>query len=346
MLDNNKFDDDDYVAKLLAEDAKKSSHRYAAVGLSALLPQRPIKAAAKPNTRFLSHIVREADSHNAALKKKEELEARIRLRKMKDSDQHHRDRHDVDGRVRKRRRVDSDDDRTRRSHMKSRDSRRSPSPRREERSRRHDHREIEHRRGDDERSRRRSHHTSGRSHKSHRRRSPSQGSGSDRSRPRRPRTSQSAPRPKSVESVGSESDPLEELVGPLPRASQSSKSLAPVRIRGRGAHSAAKLGIDARFSATYDPALDVHPDDELTDEREDWDMALEALRDRAMWKRKQTDRMKEAGFGDEDIRKWEKSAIHGALGDGSPATGEGTNVKWAKKGETREWDVGKRGFND
>ncbi len=33
---------DDYVAKLLAEDAKNSSMKYSSMGLSALLPQRYI----------------------------------------------------------------------------------------------------------------------------------------------------------------------------------------------------------------------------------------------------------------------------------------------------------------
>jgi len=34
------LDDDKYIAELLAEDARKSSLRYAAVGMSALLPKR------------------------------------------------------------------------------------------------------------------------------------------------------------------------------------------------------------------------------------------------------------------------------------------------------------------
>jgi hypothetical protein len=68
------LDDDEYVAKLLAEDARRSSSKYASQGLSALLPQRrPAGSGLKPNTRFLRTLVREVDSHNAALKKKEEL---------------------------------------------------------------------------------------------------------------------------------------------------------------------------------------------------------------------------------------------------------------------------------
>lgn len=82
MAFRETLDDDKYVAKLLAEDAKKSSLRYAQQGLSALLPRRPIGSAPKPNTRFLKAIVREADSHNAALEKREELEARVRQREL------------------------------------------------------------------------------------------------------------------------------------------------------------------------------------------------------------------------------------------------------------------------
>ena len=89
--------------------------------------------------------------------------------------------------------------------------------------------------------------------------------------------------------------------------------------------------MDSHFGATYDPALDVHPDSEDSAEREDWDMALEALRDRQQWKRKHADRMREAGFGDDDIKKWEDSGKEKSAGD----------LKWRKAGEAREWDAGK-----
>src|ERR1700677_1627057 len=39
MTSKKTIDDDEYVAKLLADDAKKSSLRYAQQGLSALLPR-------------------------------------------------------------------------------------------------------------------------------------------------------------------------------------------------------------------------------------------------------------------------------------------------------------------
>lgn len=40
MSKSEDFNDDEYVAKLLAEDARKSSVRYASAGMSALLPKR------------------------------------------------------------------------------------------------------------------------------------------------------------------------------------------------------------------------------------------------------------------------------------------------------------------
>ena len=86
-------------------------------------------------------------------------------------------------------------------------------------------------------------------------------------------------------------------------------------------------GIDSRFSSTYDPTVDVQLD---PDEENDWDQALEALRDRQKWKQQGADRLRAAGFTEEEIGKWEK---------GGEKREE--DVKWAKKGEGREWDRGK-----
>ncbi|RMZ83071.1 hypothetical protein DV738_g1292, partial [Chaetothyriales sp. CBS 135597] len=180
--------DDDAVARLLAEDARAASARYASQGLSAMLPRRPVEGAAmRPNTRFLKNLVRDADVHNAALSRKEESERRARLRLL-------RDRHSVSA-------------------------------------------------------------------------------------------------------------------------------------------------IDAHFDANYDPALDInnHPESaqQGQEEQEDWDLALEAFRDRQKWKQKQTDRMREAGFGDEEIKKWQES---NSSGREKPAG----SLRWAKAGEAREWDQGKQ----
>lgn len=89
--------------------------------------------------------------------------------------------------------------------------------------------------------------------------------------------------------------------------------------------------MDARFSAGYDPSADVaaESDDEL--EQDDWGLALEAVRDRARWKSQGADRLRAAGFTDEQVAKWEQSGKEKGEGD----------VRWARKGEGREWDRGK-----
>lgn len=102
--------------------------------------------------------------------------------------------------------------------------------------------------------------------------------------------------------------------------------------------------MDARFSNIYDPNLDITPDSpplnaSSTRPDSDWDMALEALRDREIYKRKGAERMREAGFGEADIKRWEKSALR--AGGASGADGDVEDVVWSKKGEGREWDRGK-----
>jgi hypothetical protein len=66
------------------------------------------------------------------------------------------------------------------------------------------------------------------------------------------------------------------------------------------------------------------------DEENDWDQALEALRDRQKWHQAGAARLRAAGFTDEEVAKWER---------GGEKREE--DVKWAKHGESREWDRGK-----
>lgn len=71
---------------------------------------------------------------------------------------------------------------------------------------------------------------------------------------------------------------------------------------------------------------------------DDWDMALEALRDRQRWKKKGEERLRAAGMNEETIDRWKKNAAFtGATSN--EETSE--NVRWAKQGEGREWDRGK-----
>jgi hypothetical protein len=136
-----------------------------------------------------------------------------------------------------------------------------------------------------------------------------------------------------VAAPDSDSDPLEALVGPLPPSGKSTSvnDPSPLRSRGRGAYKPSASAMDQHFSSNYNPSLDLHPDSEQEGEKDDWDMALEALRDRELWKQKGAERLRAAGFGDEEIKKWEDSGKEKGVED----------VKWTGKGEAREWDRGK-----
>ncbi|KAI4724886.1 hypothetical protein E4T49_07380 [Aureobasidium sp. EXF-10728] len=317
---------DDYVTELLKRDAKAVSS--SSSSLASLMNKSSRSAnAPKPNTRFLRNILRDTDNHNSALLKKEADESRLRLQNLARSHRPNqqlysaRDRHNP-----KRRRLDPDHDRlsteqiTRESRRHSPDikpthshsSRRASSP-----DRHSDHRHHRDRRSPDSR-----HHRSSRRrhHSRHRSSSP---------RNRRPSTKPSKPsddtthrhkRRQSPPSDASDSDPLDAIIGPAP------PSNPPLRSRGRGTQNHAS-SIDNHFSSNYDPSTDVQPDPH---EDDDWDQALEALRDRQKWKQQGADRLRAAGFTEKEVAKWEKG------GDKSEE-----DVVWAKKGEGREWDRGK-----
>ncbi|KAF5018346.1 hypothetical protein F66182_9674 [Fusarium sp. NRRL 66182] len=114
------------------------------------------------------------------------------------------------------------------------------------------------------------------------------------------------------------SDNLEDLIGPAP----------PPKYRGRGTVGGSS-GIDRRFSESYDPKTDVRMDED--EDGENWDDAVEAFRDRQKLRQNQEQRMRAAGFADEQIQR--------ARGTDEKAA---ENVQWSKAGEKREWDVGKR----
>ena len=126
----------------------------------------------------------------------------------------------------------------------------------------------------------------------------------------------------SSESISS--DPLDTLIGPTTPVRPPSPKL---QRKGRGVSRPMNAAIDTHFSSNYDPALDVHPNSASED---DWDQALEALRDRRKWKQQGADRLRQAGFSEADVSKWEKGGER-SVGD----------VTWAAKGEGREWDRGK-----
>lgn len=120
-------------------------------------------------------------------------------------------------------------------------------------------------------------------------------------------------------SSDSDSDPIEALIGPLPPKQNKMKS------RGRGTFTAGST-LDQRFSSSYDPALDVSLDDDVSD----WEQALGALRDRQQWQKQGAERLRAAGFTEAEVSRWEK---------GGEKNEE--DVRWSKKGEGREWDRGK-----
>ena len=144
-----------------------------------------------------------------------------------------------------------------------------------------------------------------------------------RERSRSPRQSPRIPKSPQVNKRRSaspvfDSDPLEAIVGPLPPT---------VRSRGRGTLKAGSMGIESRFSSTYDPSMDMLP---ASDAEDDWCGALEVMRDRERWKQQGAERLRAAGFKDGQINKWEK---------GGDPTEE--DVVWSKRGQDREWDRGK-----
>ncbi|KAK0367053.1 hypothetical protein LTR94_000050 [Friedmanniomyces endolithicus] len=235
--------DDEYVANLLKRDAETHRSRSKLGLLSSAGPRVRAKDAPKPNTRFLRNIIRETDSHNAALKAKEEEESRARLRELKINEK---------GGKRKR-----EDDRESRTGKKVKSGERDG-------------------------------------------------------------------RWASAFEL-SDSDPLDSVIGPKP---------APrVRARGRGAQNMyIPSTIDSRFASDYDPATDVTLNEDGAD-RDDWDMALEALRDRTKWKTNQAERLKAAGFTGEEVGRWKKGGEKGEK--------DVEDVKWKKKGDGREWDRGK-----
>ncbi|MCJ1366077.1 hypothetical protein MMC16_005202 [Acarospora aff. strigata] len=378
---------DEYVAGLLKKDAKDSTIKYSALGLQALLPRRPTTNAPKPNTRFLKNIIRETDSHNAALRARETEEAKARLIRLKAKDMPNERNRDHDNlsanghrsetaeRERKRRRMGDpelqDQERNDRRVEQKNDGHRK-------RTGGHEHRRKPRRsngeEADHDENERRSHHSSRHHHSSHQhrhrsrsqdrtlrsrdtthkeRRSRSVSQDHDRERShhhrRRKRRSSITSTPSSASQsrskgrlsepvlgtgskntrgshqssnpADSDSDPLEAIIGPPPPPPEPK-----LRSRGRGTF-ASTSAMDNHFSSTYDPSVDVHPNSEPEN---DWDQALEALRDRQRWKQQGAERLRSAGFTEDEVQKWEKG------GEKREA-----DVRWAKKGEGREWDRGK-----
>lgn len=308
--------DDDYVASLLKRDAEATNKsRYLTSGLGSLLSRKPKGNAPKPNTRFLRNIIRETDGHNAALKAKEEAESRARLRELRSEEKggkrRRKDEHE-DGRAGKRMRGKDRPDRWAKAF--------GGLGRSEERQ------ERKHDDGKDEgRSRHHSGHSrhdqSSREERHDRHRHPRKDL-ETRVQPRTTSPEHRTKRRRRSSSSAEDSDPLHPIIGPSPPPT--------TRPRGRGAGSSTQ-SMDTRFRPDYDPKTDVSLE-QNEDEDDDWNSALEALRDRTKWRQQGAERLKAAGFTDEEVATWE--------GGGKGEKGV-EDVRWRKEGEGREWDRGK-----
>ncbi|KAI1919776.1 hypothetical protein LOZ12_002263 [Ophidiomyces ophidiicola] len=363
---------DDYIAQLLTQDAR---------------------SAPKPNTRFLQHILRETDTHNANLKRKEEYEAREKHRKLQRERKFSREsKHDTRERESKRRRVESSEDKERDRRKRRSDRSRDYSSEREEststsinhsteRNRKHNsdprlrqesHRHRHHRRHEyddkyeryDKRGKSKHSSDSRRSYEhksSSKRRSDRQNHDNKTVKKDAPKSANSLDRQIAHDSDDSDvhttrsidSDPLSSLIGPQPPSKADARD-PPTIPRGRGAYKVNTSNIDSHFAEEYDPSTDILPGEDnlnsgknsrrpvagLATEDDDWDMALEALRDRVAWKQRGAERLREAGFGDNVVERWENTKAFAGL-DNCGGDGDMADVKWAKKGEGREWDRGK-----
>ncbi|ROV94211.1 hypothetical protein VSDG_05761 [Cytospora chrysosperma] len=370
---------DDYVADLLAKEAKDCSLKYSTMGMDAYTStsssSRPPNKA-KPNTRFLRNIIKGTEHHNKTLLAKEHAEAQARLREHASAEEEKRRKYrptaeEMRGRQlgniaallggqpgQKRKRAATEEEvpdlqkaraaedarrladmAAARQRQRGKDGRRKRSlerysarrdadgEERKERSRRVNTSSDDEDRGEEGRRRRHRSRSPKTSSRKHRHRSPlrdkkngkSTEERDERSQHRRSEAEGKSSRHARDAEEDADSDPLEDLIGPAP----------PPRVlpRGRGALRGSS-GMDSRFSSDYDPKCDMQMDDK--DGHDDWDEALEALRDRAKFRQQGADRLREAGFTEEQVKKWEK---------GDERTIE--DVKWTKAGEKREWDRGK-----
>ncbi|CAJ2503476.1 Uu.00g108700.m01.CDS01 [Anthostomella pinea] len=353
---------DDYVAKLLAQEAQDCSLKYSAMGLDAYKSAKRPANQPKPNTRFLNNIIRDTNSHNRALLAKEKDESKARLRDLEHAEQekqHAEERKSqksrpgprdtrkrmlgdiaaIIGGPSKRRRTERNDRPASNASEWAQFADSNDSDRRRKTAGQGQKRETESSNmgkelfsespGNRHRSRHRDRdNPSGRSnspvgHRSRRQRerSPRRKGDlfDDRGHSDRGKRLETAPSDSKEDS--SDSDPLEDIIGPAPPDKPT------VRRRGRGANSATS-GIDSRFAPDYDPTTDVTPEPE--DIVGDWDDAVETFRDRQKLKQQGAARLRSAGFTEDQVRKWEK-------GDQK----DESDVQWNKRGGVREWDRGK-----
>ncbi|OTB07321.1 hypothetical protein M426DRAFT_318006 [Hypoxylon sp. CI-4A] len=345
---------DDHVAELLVKEANDCSLKYSSMGLDAFKSTKRPANQPKPNTRFLNNIIRDTNHHNRTLLARESAESRAKLRDLEDAEE--KKRREEERRQRKSRPGPGDTrkrmlgniaailgapSKKRRAEKadvpgESASDSEEPTARASNSHRRHG----SHRRNEDTDIRRghgrkdQTTESGGASHHK-RRRDESREDRSSSSRPREHKRRRYSPhrdsshRTSPAKRLGhqhlpsdssSDSDPLDEVIGPAPAKTNT------VQPRGRGAN-ASTAGIDSRFAPDYDPRKDVTPEPKDGDS---WDNDVEAFRDRQKWKQQGADRLRSAGFTEEQIKKWEK-------GDQK----DEEDVQWTKTPGLREWDRGK-----
>ncbi|OTA76982.1 hypothetical protein M434DRAFT_402414 [Hypoxylon sp. CO27-5] len=344
---------DDQVAELLVKEAQDYSLKYSAMGLDAFKTTKRPANQPKPNTRFLNNIIRDTNSHNRALLAKESAESQAKLRDLEDAEEKKRREEErklrkakpgpgdtrkrmlgdiaaILGGSSKKHRTEGTDtfvsdalglgghsSRSRSSHRHRKSPVDGDTDFKKDGGRTRRLPEYggvlryAHRREENQERRPSPSNTASRKNRGCSPRRDSHQQPSAAKRPgRRPSKSEDS----------SDSDPLDEIIGPAPIKAST------VQRRGRGAN-AAKSGIDSRFAPDYDPRNDVTPEPE---DEDDWEHIAEAFRNRQKWKKQGADRLRSAGFTEEQISKWEK-------GD-EKAEGD---VRWAQAGGLREWDRGK-----
>ncbi|KAF5722599.1 pre-mRNA-splicing factor 38B [Fusarium mundagurra] len=336
MSKNDELLTDDYVADLLSQEASDCSLKYSALGMEAYRTNKKPANMMKPNTRFLRHIIKDTDNHNKALLAKEAAESKARLKDLERTEEIKRRKtnpsvHDIRRRQMgdihailggKKRPRDEDEA----GPSSRRESRRADKDRGQERK--HDQRSDD--LFTDKRSEQRQHGRLSRDD----RRNIAIGHGAETDTPKKKviiaevingetgldhlQADDGLDRPENLREEEEEgSDAMEDLIGPAP----------PPKYRGRGTVGGSS-GIDRRFSDTYDPKTDIQMDEDEVGN--DWDDAVEAFRDRQKLRQNQEQRLKDAGFADEQIQH--------ASGADEKST---ENVQWSKAGEKRAWDVGK-----
>ncbi|KAK6503138.1 hypothetical protein TWF481_008173 [Arthrobotrys musiformis] len=235
-----------------------------------------------------------------------------------------------------------------RSHSRERGSRRDRRDKERRRSKSRDrtrrsHRSKRSRTASPSRSRSRSSSPDRRRHKSHKRHKSRSRSPSSSRSPRKRRRSASPKAPRSnpaqdekmsrLSPPQDDEDPLAEYLSK--KSANRSPEIGPSlpyktkngpRPRGRGLPGSSAM--DARFDPSYDPTMDVTPTN--PQDEDDWEAALEALRDRQKWKQQGKERLKAAGFADDFIEAWETNK-----------TKDESKIKWSKEKGGRDWDRGK-----